>query len=38
LKAILGKEEYNPISVMNETILSERYDPVVDIVKDYLLT
>jgi hypothetical protein len=38
LKAILGKEEYNPISVMNETILSERYDPVGDIVKDYLLT
>jgi hypothetical protein len=38
LKSILGKEEYNPISVMNETILSERYDPVGDIVKDYLLT
>jgi hypothetical protein len=36
LKSILGQEEFNPVSIMNETILNERYDVVGNAVKEYL--
>jgi hypothetical protein len=32
----LGQEEFNPVSVMNETILNERYDAVGNVVREYL--
>jgi hypothetical protein len=36
LKSILGQEEFNPVSIMNETILNERYDAVGNVVREYL--
>jgi len=35
LKAILAQEDYNPESIMNETIMNERYDVVGNVVKEY---
>jgi len=36
LKSILGKENFNPELVMNETIYNERYNAVGNIVKEHI--